>query len=94
MINVAPSSVKIFGISPQIKYPNKIAKTKFRYLVGVTKEASAILKDTVSKIFAYEPMIPVKISRNNSNLDGTTQPNGSVNKPTNMLNNEKYRAIR
>ena len=52
MINVAPSSVKIFGISPQIKYPNKIAKTKFRYLVGVTKEASAILKDTVNKIFA------------------------------------------
>ena len=52
MINVAPSKVKIFGISPQIKYPYKIAKTKFRYLVGVTKEASAILKDTVNKIFA------------------------------------------
>ena len=93
MINVAPSSVKIFGISPQIKYPNKIANTKFKYFVGVTSDASAILSDTVSKILATEPIIPVKIRRNNSNFDGMIQPKGSVAKPTTILSKEKYKAI-
>ena len=93
IINPAPNNVKNFGISPHIKYPNITAKTKFKYLVGVTSEASAILKDTVNKMFATDPMTPVKINKNNSNFDGITHPNGKVINPTNILNNEKYKAI-
>ena len=63
IIRAAPKRVSSFGISPQIKYPNKIANTKFKYFVGVTSDASAILSDTVSKILATEPIIPVKIKR-------------------------------
>ena len=43
MTKDAPSKVKIFGISLQIKYPNIIAKTKLKYLIGVTSDASANL---------------------------------------------------
>ena len=76
-----------------MKYPNKIANTKFKYFVGVTSDASAILSETVSKILATEPIIPVKIRRNSSNFDGMTQPKGSVAKPTTILSKEKYKAI-
>ena len=93
MIKPAPKRVSTFGISPQMKYPNKIANTKFKYFVGVTSDASAILSETVSKIFATEPIIPVKIRRNSSNFDGMTQPKGSVAKPTTILSKEKYKAI-
>ena len=93
IIKAAPKRVSSFGISPQMKYPNKIANTKFKYFVGVTSDASAILNDTVSKILATEPIIPVKIRRNSSNFDGMIQPKGSVAKPTTMLSKEKYKAI-
>ena len=93
IIKPAPKRVSTFGISPQMKYPNKIANTKFKYFVGVTSDASAILSETVSKILATEPIIPVKIRRNSSNFDGMTQPKGSVARPTIILNNEKYKAI-
>jgi hypothetical protein len=43
MTNDAPNKVKIFGISLQIKYPKIIAKTKLKYLIGVTSEAYANL---------------------------------------------------
>ena len=43
MTKDAPTKVKIFGISLQIKYPNIIAKTKLKYLIGVTSDASANL---------------------------------------------------
>ena len=39
----APNKVKILGISLHIKKPKIIAKTKLRYLIGVTSEASANL---------------------------------------------------
>ena len=93
MIKPAPKRVSAFGISPQMKYPNKIANTKFKYFVGVTSDASAILNDTVSKILATEPIIPVRIRRNSSNFDGMIQPKGSVAKPTTILSKEKYKAI-
>ena len=76
-----------------MKYPNIIANTKFKYFVGVTNDASAILSDTVSKILATEPIMPVKIKRKSSNFDGIIQPKGSVTKPTTILNKEKYKAI-
>ena len=57
-----------------MKYPSKIANTKFKYFVGVTRDASAILNETVKSIFATEPIMPVKINKNNSNLFGITQP--------------------
>ena len=41
--NPAPSNVSIFGTSLQIKNPKIIAKTRLKYLMGVTKEASANL---------------------------------------------------
>ena len=89
MIKPAPKIVSTFGISPQMKYPRNIANTKFKYFVGVTSDASAILSDTVSKILATEPIIPVKIKRKSSNFDGMIQPKGSVARPTIMLNKEK-----
>ena len=36
-----PSNIKGFGISPQIINPKVIAKTKLKYFMGVTSEASA-----------------------------------------------------
>ena len=39
----APIRVFIDGISFQIKYPNNIAKTRARYLSGVTKDTSEYL---------------------------------------------------
>ena len=41
--NIAPISVNNLGISLQIKNPKTIAKTKLKYLIGVTKDASANL---------------------------------------------------
>ena len=41
--NPAPSNVSIFGTSLHIKNPKIIAKTRLKYLIGVTKEASANL---------------------------------------------------
>ena len=93
MIKPAPKRVSTFGISPQMKYPKNIANTKFKYFVGVTNDASAILSETVSKILATEPIMPVKIKRKSSNLDGMIQPKGSVAKPTTILSKEKYKAI-
>ena len=89
MIKPAPKRVSTFGISPQMKYPSNIANTKFKYFVGVTSDASAILSDTVSKIFATEPIIPVKINKKSSNLFGIIHPNGNVAKPTIILKIEK-----
>ena len=43
MTNKAPSKVSIFGTSLQIKKPKTIANTRLKYLMGVTKDASASL---------------------------------------------------
>ena len=43
MTSAAPNKVKIFGTSLQIKKPKIIAKTKLKYLIGVTSDASANL---------------------------------------------------
>ena len=39
----APIKVFIVGISPQIRYPKNIAKTKAKYLRGVTNDTSEYL---------------------------------------------------
>ena len=41
--NPAPNNVNIFGTSLHMKKPKIIAKTRLKYLIGVTKEASASL---------------------------------------------------
>ena len=41
--NNAPIKVKTLGTSLQIKKPKTIAKTKLKYLIGVTNDASASL---------------------------------------------------
>ena len=46
----APTKVVNFSSSPNIKYPAVAAKTNDKYLIGVTRPVSAILKDCVSKI--------------------------------------------
>ena len=38
-----PANIKVLGTSSQISRPKIIAKTKLKYLIGVTKEASANL---------------------------------------------------
>ena len=43
--NKAPINVLNVGISSQMKYPNIIAKTRAKYLSGVTKETSKNLYD-------------------------------------------------
>ena len=43
MTSNAPKSVNNFGISLKIKKPNTITKTKLRYFIGVTNDASANL---------------------------------------------------
>ena len=43
MTNNAPKSVNNYGISLQIKKPKTIAKTKLKYFIGVTNDASANL---------------------------------------------------
>ena len=41
--NPAPNKVITFGTSFYIKKPKIIAKTRLKYLIGVTKDASANL---------------------------------------------------
>ena len=60
MTKKAPPNVLIVGISPQIKYPNIIAKTKAKYFKGVTKETSEYLYDKLSHKFETPPKTPIK----------------------------------
>ena len=59
MTKKAPANVLIVGISPQIKYPNVIAKTKAKYFKGVTRETSECLYDWLNHKFATPPKIPM-----------------------------------
>ena len=43
MTKAAPNKVKILGTSLHIKKPKIIANTKLKYLIGVTRDASANL---------------------------------------------------
>ena len=58
----APNNVLIVGISPQIKYPKIIAKTKAKYFRGVTRETSEYLYDWLNHKLATPPKIPIKDS--------------------------------
>ena len=51
-INPAPTKVVNLRGSPKIKYPAVAAKNNYKYLIGVTRPVSAILRDCVSKILA------------------------------------------
>ena len=44
-------------------------------------------------LITFNTIMPVKIRRKSSILDGMIQPKGSVAKPTIMLSKEKYKAI-
>ena len=56
--NPAPNNVSIFGTSLHIKNPKIIAKIRLKYLIGVTKEASASLQLCVSNKLATLPHKP------------------------------------
>ena len=58
---MAPEMVKTDGISLNISQPAIIAKTRLKYLIGVTKEISASRIDFVKKIFPIEPLNPMMI---------------------------------
>ena len=56
----APNNVLIVGISPQMKYPKIIAKTKAKYFKGVTSETSEYLYDWLNHKLAIPPKMPIK----------------------------------
>ena len=85
----APTSVLIVGTSPQIKYPNIIAKTKAKYLRGVTRDTSEYLYDWLSNKFATPPKIPTKESKKKSVKSGIIQPWGIVKKLKSVIDKEK-----
>ena len=87
--NVDPINVVYVGISPQIRYPNKIAKTNAKYFKGVTKETSDNLYDWVSHKFPKPPIIPNKDNKNKSFIDGNSHPCGIVTKLTIIIDKEK-----
>ena len=85
----APINVLIVGISPQIKYPKIIAKTKAKYFKGVTKETSEYLYDWLNHKFATPPKMPIKDNKIRWFKLGTTQPCGIVNKLNKVIDKEK-----
>ena len=91
--SVAPNKVFIEGISPQIKYPNIIAKINERYFKGVTKETSENLYDWLNHKFAIPPKTPINESNNKSLKLGITQPKGIVKIPANNIAPEKLSEI-
>ena len=88
-INAAPINVVSFRASPNMKYPAEAAKTSDKYLIGVTRPVSAILRDWVSKIFAYPPAKPNITNKKVSYKDGIIQPLTIVAKPINIDKREK-----
>ena len=87
--NKAPINVLNVGISFQIKYPNIIAKTKAKYLRGVTKETSENLYDWLNHKFATPPKIPIKDKSIKWFKVGIIQPWGMVKKLNNVIAKEK-----
>ena len=78
MTRKAPVKVFIEGTSFQIKYPKIIAKTKAKYLRGVTNETSENLYDWVSHKFAKPPKIPTIDNKNKSFKLGKTHPSVKI----------------
>ena len=87
--NKAPINVLKVGISSQMKYPNMIAKTKAKYLRGVTKETSENLYDWLNHKFATPPKIPIKDKSMKWFKVGITQPWGIVKKLNSVIAKEK-----
>ena len=73
----------------QMKYPNIIAKTKAKYLRGVTKETSENLYDWLNHKFATPPKIPIKDKSIKWFKVGITQHCGIVKKLNSVIANEK-----
>ena len=93
MTKKAPANVLIVGISPQIKYPNIIAKTKARYFKGVTRETSEYLYDWLSHKFEAPPKIPIKDNIIKWLRLGITHPDGMVKRLNIVIAKEKNRDI-
>ena len=91
--NAAPNKLLIVGTSSHIKYPKIIAKTKAKYLRGVTRETSEYLYDWLSHKFATPPKIPIMARIKKSLIVGITQPSGIENKLNNVIEIEKNNEI-
>ena len=89
MTKAAPNSVLTVGTSFQIKYPKKIAKTKPKYLSGVTKDTSDSLKDWLNHKLATPPNTPTIESNMKSLKSGITHPWGMVKKLRIVIAKEK-----
>ena len=89
MTKAAPNNVLIVGTSFQIKYPKKIAKTKPKYLSGVTKDTSDNLKDWLNHKFATPPNMPTIDNNKKSLKFGITHPCGIVKKLRIVIAKEK-----
>ena len=85
----APISVFNVGISSQIKYPKTIAKTKAKYLRGVTKDTSEYLYDWLNHKFATPPKTPTIDNNIKCFRLGITQPWGIVRKLSKVIDKEK-----
>ena len=83
----------IVGISPQIKYPNIIAKTKARYFKGVTRETSEYLYDWLNHKFETPPKTPIKDNIIKWLRLGITHPDEMVKKLTKVIAREKKKEI-
>ena len=72
-----------------MKYPNITAKTKAKYLRGVTKETSENLYDWLSHKLAAPPKIPINDKSIKWFKVGIIQPWGIVKKLNNKIAKEK-----
>ncbi len=91
--NTAPNNVLLDGTSPQIKYPNTIAKTNAKYFKGVTKDTSENLYDWLSHKFATPPKKPIKDNKIRSKELGISHPKGREIKPAKVIAAEKNNEI-
>lgn len=68
-----PIYVLVEGSSLNKSVPEIIAKTKLKYLMGVTEETLDLLMDMVNIIFPTDPEIPIKTKKTRSFIVGIIQ---------------------
>ena len=69
----APIYVLVEGSSLNKSIPEIIAKTKLKYLMGVTEETLDLLMDMVNIIFPTDQEIPIKTKKTRSFIVGIIQ---------------------
>ena len=62
-ITAAPIRVQTSGISPKKRNPKRLIQTNLRKSIGITLDASAILKPLTAARCPMEPRIPITKSQ-------------------------------